>query len=145
MRLLKIQELWDADSKIDLSEIGKENARIDQLHSKYNNILSMEKLKLLEYKAKAKKLELEKYIFYTEGPSKEQFEAGWRLPAKGMIIKAEVNRYLEADEDMAKASFRVGYQVEKIRFIESILECVMNRSFKIKSAQRDIEFKAGVL
>lgn len=144
MKLDDVFEMWDVDSKIDNLDLGSEALKISSLHSKYYRIYVHERLQLRKYEAELKSLKLEKYEFYTQGPTREQMEKGWKLPPAGRIIKSEVNSYMDADSDIIQLSLKIGLQQEKVEFIESIIKSLTNRGFNIKAAIDWAKFQSGV-
>lgn len=134
---MKIDDIlieWETDSKIDRTELGDAASDVPKLHHKYYSILVKEKLLLRQQESELKKLKLDKYEFFTQGPNEETRDKGWKLPPKGMILKADIPMYMDADEDIIKQSLKIGYQQEKIELLESIIKTVINRGFLIKSA-----------
>jgi hypothetical protein len=81
-----------------------------------------------------KRLKLEKYEFFSQGPNEETQEKGWKLPAKGLILKADIPMYMDADEDIIKLSLKIGILQEKIELLESIIKTLMNRGYNVKAA-----------
>lgn len=144
MKLESIYELWDVDSKIDDNDLGGESTKIPSLHNKYYRIYVEERLKLRKLEAEMKMLKLEKYEFYTQGPTKDQAEKGWHLPPAGRILKAEVNNYMEADRDLINLSLKIGVQQEKTEFLESIIKSFNSRGFNIKAAIEWRKFQMGM-
>ena len=114
MKIEEILELWKADAEIDRTEIGDEAMKTAKLHHKYFQILVGERMILRNHEADMKKLKLEKYEFFTQGPNEETQAKGWKLPAKGLILKSDIPMYMEADDQIVKLSLRVGLQQEKI-------------------------------
>ena len=144
MVLEEIYELWHKDSVIDKTELGDESLKIPQLHHKYFKIYSNERLLLKKFESDFKILRLEKYEFYTQGPTKETQERGWTLPASGKILKSEVNTYIEADKDIIKISLKIGVQQEKIELLDSIIRTLNNRGYNIRAAIDWYKFTMGV-
>jgi hypothetical protein len=142
MKLEEIFEQWKIDSQIDKTELGEESLKIPKLHHKYFQVYSSEKLLLKKYETDMKKLKLDKYEFYTQGPN-EETPAHWKLPPKGMILKADIPMYMEADEDIIDLSLKIGYQQEKIELLESIVKSLVNRGFQIKTAVDWMKFSMG--
>lgn len=143
---MKIEEIalqWKDDCNIDKTELGDEALKIAKLHHKYYQILISEKLLLRSQEAEMKQLKLAKHEFYTQGPNEETEEKGWKLPAKGLILKADIPMYMEADPDIIKLSLKIGLQQEKIELLESIIRSVMNRGYNIKSAIDWTKFTMG--
>lgn len=134
---------WDIDCKIDRTDLGGEQQKIPKLHNKYYKFLVPEKLKLRRFEAKMKELKLEKYEFYTQGPTEETIKKGWKLPPKGMILKADIPMYMEADKDIIELSLKIGYQQEVVEFLDSILKSFTNRGYNTRSAIDWERFIAG--
>ena len=134
---MKIEDIfteWEEDTKVDRTELGDEALKIPKLHHKYFQILVKEKMILRQYEAEMKQLKLDKYEFLTQGPNEETKDKGWRLPAKGMILKNDLPMYMDADQDVINLSLKIGLQQEKIEFLDSIIKSIMNRNFVIKNA-----------
>jgi hypothetical protein len=129
-----ILELWKEDSKIDRTELGDEALEIPKLHHKYYEIMIKEKLLLRKQESDMKRLKLDKYEFYTQGPNEETREKGWTLPAKGLILKSDIPMYMEADNEIIELSLKIGYQQEKIDILESIIKTLNNRGYNIRAA-----------
>lgn len=145
MKLESIQEEWSKDSIIDPTNLGNESIKIPQLHHKYFKIFSQERLSLRKLEADLKALKLEKYEFYTQGPTKEHIELGWKLPPQGKILKSEVNQYIESDKDVISTTLKIGLQIEKVDLLESIIKSITNRGFQIKTALDWMKFQNGVM
>lgn len=144
MTLDEIFDLWEKDSKIDVTELGDEAMKISQLHHKYFRIMSQERMKYKQLEAKMKVLRLEKHEFFTQGPTKETQEKGWELPAVGKILKSDVSNYIEADKDIIDLSLRIGMQLEKLELLESIIKTVHNRGYNLKLTLDWEKFKQGM-
>lgn len=144
MKLEEILDLWDVDSEINRQDLSEEALKISKLHAKYYRIYVNERLILKKYEAELKTLKLDKTEFYTQGPTKEQMDLGWRLPAIGKVLKSDINTYLEADKDIIKLSLKVGLQNEKVDLLESIIKSFNGRGYNIKAALDFERFKMGV-
>jgi len=144
MKLEQIFTEWDKDSYIDMTEIGEETLKISKLHHKYFQILSHERIQYKKLEADLKQLKLEKYEFYTQGPTKEALDKGWKLPPVGKILRTDVNSYLEADPNIIALSLRIGVQLEKIELLESIIKTIINRGYNLKLVLDWEKFKMGV-
>lgn len=143
---MKIEQLfveWEKDSNIDKTELGDESIKIPKLHHKYYRVFISERLLLRKLEADLKQLKLEKYEFYTQGPSKESKEKGWEIPARGVILKSDLPTYLDADKDIVELTLRIGYQQEKIELLESIIKSLQTRGYQIKAAIDWAKFTMG--
>jgi hypothetical protein len=143
MKLDQIFEEWKKDSEIDITELGEESLKIAKLHHKYYQILSGERLQTRKLESEFKVLRLEKFEFYTQGPSKESVEKGWELPAIGKILKSDANNYIDSDKDIISMSLKIGVQHEKLELLDSIIKTIMGRGWNIKNAIDWEKFKMG--
>jgi hypothetical protein len=143
MKFEDIFSMWETDSDIDKTELGDESLKIPKLHHKYYTVFVNERSMLKKLESNMKKLKLEKYEFYTQGHNEETREKKWKLPAKGMILKADIPMYIEADDDIIDMSLKIGVQQEKVEFLESILGTIKFRSNVIKNAIDWTRFTMG--
>jgi len=134
---------WEKDSNIDKTKLDDESLRITKLHHKYYKFFIAERSKFKQLEGELKKLRLEKTEFYTQGHNEETRAKGWKLPAKGVIIKSDVPIYVEADQDIIDLTLKIGIQQEKIEFLESIIKSLNNRGYNIKTAVEFIKFMNG--
>jgi hypothetical protein len=142
MKLEEIQSLWAEDAKIDLTKLDLEATNIPRLHSKYYQLYSNERLLLKKQQSDFKRLEHDKYEFYTQGPN-ETTPKTWVLPAKGVILKNEVDRYLSADPDLINMALRIEVQKEKVDFLYSIIDNINKRSFQLSNALTFMKWQSG--
>ena len=143
MTIDEILEMWKIDSEVDITELANEAIKISKMHHKYYEIFIKEKLICKKYESDYKRLKLEKYEFYTQGPNEETIEKGWELPAKGLLLKSDIPMYMEADTDLINTSLKIGYQQEKVEMLESILKSLNSRGYNVKSAIDFIKFTSG--
>ena len=134
MKLEEILDLWKEDSHIDNTEVGDEAMKIAKLHHKYFQVFVAERVLLRTLEADMKRLKLEKYEFFSQGPNEETQSKGWKLPSKGLILKADIPMYMDADDDIIKLSLRIGIQQEKITLLESIIKMISYRNNSLKVA-----------
>ena len=143
MKIESIFEEWEKDSEIDKTELDEEALKIPKLHHKYYRQFVSERLLYRKLEADMKQLKLDKHEFYTQGPTKDTQQKGWQLPAKGLILKGDLPMYIDADKDIVELSLKIGYQLEKIDLLESILKTLQNRGYGIKTAVDWIKFTQG--
>lgn len=144
MKLEAILELWHVDSEVNREDLGEEALKISRLHHKYHQVYTYERLSLRKLETELKQLRLEKFEFFTQGPTRESQEKGWKLPAIGKVLKNDANTYIDADQEVITLSLKVGIQHEKIELLESILKTIQNRGYQIKTALDWIKFTSGV-
>lgn len=143
MRIDEIQALWEADANIDRMELGNEAIKIPKLHSKYYKIYIDERLALRKAQADYKVLLKDKQVYYMGGMDKAELdERGWEQnPIR--VLKADLPTYIDADQDIIKQALKIGYQQEKVDFLESIIKTLRERGFNIKSAIEWARFQVG--
>ena len=134
MKFEEIFDAWKSDSEIDQTDLGNESLKIPKLHHKYYMMLLAERTSLRKLEAQMKQLKLSKYEFYSQGHTEETKKLGWELPPRGIILKADIPMYLEADKDIIELSLKIGVQGEKVDFLDSILKTLQTRNFLIKNA-----------
>jgi hypothetical protein len=142
MNIDEILELWEKDSKIDPADLDEEALKIAKLHHRYYEIFVKERLLLRKLESEFKKLKLEKYEFFTQGPN-EETPKNWKLPPKGMILKTDIPMYMESDKEIIDISLKIGYQQEKVDLLESIIKSFQYRGYNIKSAIDYRKFTMG--
>ena len=145
MTLDKIFELWAIDAEIDPTDLGNESLKTAKLHHKYFQILSQERMLYRKYEGEMKVLRLEKHEFFSQGPSNETKDKGWKLPPIGRVLKSDTNNYIEADSDIQLLTLKMGVQLEKMDLLESIIKKIIARNFNIKSAIEWQKFINGVV
>lgn len=134
MKIEAIMEEWEKDSDIDKTELGDAALKLAKLHHKYYRFLVNEKMIVKTYEADMHSLKLDKYEFFTQGPNEETVKKGWALPAKGLILKADIPMYMSADKDIINLSLKIGLQEEKIQALESIIRTLNSMGYNIKAA-----------
>ena len=144
MKLEEIQELWNRDREIDISELATESIRIPQIHDKYLKIYVDEKIKLRKLQLNLAKISKMKSDFYSGRMSQEELDRLEWQPFLVKVLKGEVNSYVESDDDIIKLKETIALMEEKINYIDSVIRMINNRGFQIKSAIDWIKYKDGI-
>lgn len=144
MKLEEIQELWNRDREIDISELATESIRIPQIHDKYLKIYVDEKIKLRKLKLNLAKISKMKLDYYSGRMSQEELDRLEWQPFLVKVLKPEVNSYVESDDDIIKLKETIALMEEKINYIDSVIRMINNRGFQIKSAIDWIKYKDGI-
>lgn len=143
MKFEDIFEEWKQDSEIDKTDLGNESLKIPKLHHKYYMLLVAERATLKKLEAQMKTLRLAKYEFYSQGHTDETRALRWAMPARGVILKADIPMYLESDKDLIDLSLKIGVQQEKVEFLESVIKSFQTRGYIIKNAIDFLKFTMG--
>ena len=144
MKLEEIQELWNRDREIDISELATESIRIPQIHDKYLKIYVDEKIKLRKLQLNLAKISKMKSDYYSGRMSQEELDRLEWQPFLVKVLKSEVNSYIESDDDIIKLKETIALMEEKINYIDSVIRMINNRGFQIKSAIDWIKYKDGI-
>jgi|TARA_A100001391_G_scaffold189016_1_gene160105 antirestriction protein len=140
MNLDEIQLSWEEDSKIDEDNLHTESTRIPSLHAKYykilNNVLLLKKLE----ENKFKQLKKEKWQYYT---GKADPEVYIDKPFDHKVLRQDVDKYMDADEDLIKVLNKIDYFQVMLSYLDSILKTINNRTYQIKNSIEWQQFIRG--
>ena len=134
MKFEELQYQWTLDCVIDETELSQESIKIPQLHNKYLIFYSNEKLKLKEIKFLFSGLIKRKRDYYSGRMTAEELEmADWE-PFQYKLLKADVQEYIDADENVIESKKLLSLQEEKVSYLESIVKSLTTRGYLIKNA-----------
>jgi len=142
MTLEELQELADKDLKINDVELDLESLKTPQLHNKYLKYLTKFKLLLTRTEDELRVIKKDKWEYYT-GKSDPQIYQ--QKPFNLKILKQDVDKYIEADEDIQKLSQKVKYLETLIDFLDRTIRVINNRTFTIKNAIDWRKFTSGAI
>lgn len=143
MTLDELRKEIQRDTSLDESAMDLESLKIPQLHSKYLNFLTDERLCLSKMKHDLSVLLRCKWEYYTGKMSQEELLArGWE-PFALKVLRNDLDLYLESDADLAKLRMKIDYQNEKIALLEEIIKELNNRHWKIRNAIEWRKFTNG--
>ena len=134
MKFEEIQKLWTSDCNIDETELAQESVKIPQLHNKYLILYSNEKLKFKEIKFLFAGLIKRKRDYYSGRMTAEELEAADWEPFQYKLLKADVQEYIDADENVIESKKMLALQEEKVDYLEAIVRGLSNRGYLIKNA-----------
>ena len=132
------------DVQIDNTSLDRESSIIPQQHNKYLSILSDEKLVLARYEADLNILRKNKWLYYSGKLSEEELsEHGWE-PFQLNILRNDVDRFLESDQDLIDLALKVALQKEKVNYVESVVKIISNKIWSIRASIDWIKFTQGL-
>ena len=135
MELKELINLWKEDCNIDDTELGYESTRIPNLHAKYLEIFSEERMKLRSLQIKKKKLYHVLSDYYRgDLNNPEDLKNIGREPWAKTVLRGDIGDYVNSDDEMLLLNSKVSTIEEKITILENILKAINNRGFQIKSA-----------
>jgi hypothetical protein len=140
MNIDEIQELWEKDSKIDPDNLHEESLKIPSLHAKYfkiyNNIVILKKIE----ENKLKILKKDKWLYYSGIADPEIYKIN---PFDHKILKQDMEKYLDADDEILKSISKIDYYNTILNYLDSILKTILNRTYQIKNSIEYMRFTAG--
>jgi antirestriction protein len=140
MNLDEIQLSWEEDSKIDEDNLHTESTKIPSLHAKYykilNNILLLKKIE----ENKLKQLKKDKWQYYTGKADPEVYIDN---PFDHKVLRQDVDKYMDADEDLIKQQTKIDYYQVMLNYVDSILKTINNRTYQIKNSIEWQQFIRG--
>tara|TARA_R110002012_G_C11579654_1_gene605267 strand:- start:261 stop:695 length:435 start_codon:yes stop_codon:yes gene_type:complete len=143
MRFDDIKKMIEDDIVIDPTELDKEALKTPQLHGKYLNILTDEKLSLSKYRSDYKRLKRNKWLYYTGKLSEEELRnLDWE-PFGLSILKSDLDKFLDSDEDLIKIKDKIVFIEEKVNYLESTIKMISNRQWLIREAIDWVKFTHG--
>jgi hypothetical protein len=134
MKFEELQYQWTVDCEIDETELSKEAVKIPQLHNKYLIFFHDERLRLRTLRYDHNKLIRQKKDYFGGRMSAEEMESLDWEPFQLKLLKADIDIYIEADDDIINSSKIIAVVEEKVGYLESIVKSLSNRGFIIKNA-----------
>ena len=134
MKFEEIQKLWSGDCEIDETELSQESVKIPQLHNKYLILFHDERLRLRTMKFDHSKLLKVKREYYSGRMDETELEAYDWEPFQYKLLKADVQEYIDADDDIIEGKKKISLQGEKVDYLEAIVKGLSNRGYLIKNA-----------
>lgn len=143
MKLEDYKTMAAQDARIDMADLATESANVPQLHSKWLNFFTDERLLLRRLMNEQKRLNRTKWEWFTGKLSQEELtELGWE-PFDKRLLRADVAMYLEADDDLIKLSDKIAFQKAKVDFLEAVLKSISGRQWNIRGAIDWRKFTSG--
>jgi len=140
MNLSELYDMVKIDLEINETELDKESLNTPVLHNKYLVFHGNEKLKLqkLNYDFKIEKRD--KWLYYTGKMSEEDLKHRDWKPFDLVILKTEIDRFIDSDSDLIKMQSKMKYQEQIVNYLENVIKIVSNRQWNIRAALDWIKF-----
>jgi len=142
MDLEQLQELVDKDLKINDTELDLEALKTPQLHNKYMKFLTKFKLMLSRAETEYNNIKREKWEYYT---GKSPAEVYALKPFDLKILKTDIDKYLDSDEELQRQKQKVDYLQTTVDFLDRTIRQISNRGFLIKDAIDWRKFTSGAI
>ena len=142
MTLEELQEAIDKDLKINDTELDLESLKTPALHNKYLKHLNNFRLLLSRTETDYSAMKKSKWEYYT---GKAPAEVYALKPFDLKILRTDIDKYLEADEDLQKLKQKVDYLQTTIDYLDKTVRQISNRGFTIKNAIDWRKFTSGAI
>ena len=144
MKIDELKEMIDKDAAFlkEESHMDTSSLSIPELHAKYLSLIYDERLALDYFKVEYKVLKRDKWLYYTGKADPQVYE---EKPFNLNILKADVDKFLDADTDLNALYLKVKAQEEKLNLITEIVKSVMGHSFNVGNAIKWKKFLNGEL
>ena len=142
MDLEKLQEMADKDLAINETELDLESLKTPQIHNKYMKHYTKFKLMLTKAETDLAQLKRDKWEYYT---GKADASVYAEKPFDLKILRTDVDKYIEADDDLIKAKQKVQYLYAVIDYLDKTIKQISNRTFTIKNAIDWRKFTSGAI
>jgi len=142
MTFEELQQLAEKDLKINDTELDLESLKTPALHNKYSKFHNHFYNLLKKTEQDRDRLLREKWEYYTgkSDPSVYQLK-----PFNLKILKQDVDKYIESDDEWIKANQKVKYLETIVDFLDRTLRQISNRTFTIKNAIDWRKFTSGAI
>lgn len=135
MTFEEIMEMWVKDSHIDEIDLGNESIKSGKLHSKYASILSKHRmLATVNNMAYKQKRDFKRRYWRGDFNNKEDLQKYGVEPYLQKHLAAEIDAMLDADKELNEVLLKKEYNEEIVRFCESVIREINNRTYAVGNA-----------
>jgi len=142
MTLEELQEQVDKDHKINDTELDLESLKTPQLHNKYLKHYNNFKLLLTRAESDYKILKRVKWEYYTGKASPQVYQ---QKPFNLKIMKSDIDKYLESDEELIKAKQKIDYLETVVNYLDRTLKIIGGRDWQIRNSIEWRKFTSGAI
>jgi|TARA_B100001964_G_scaffold231502_1_gene286198 hypothetical protein len=142
MTLEELQELADKDIKLNDTELDLESLKTPAIHNKYCKFHNKFNTLLKQAEDQLSVLRKEKWEYFTGKADPSVYQA---KPFNLKILRQDVDKYINADEEIIKASQKVSYLRTTVDYLDRLIRQIANRTFTIKNAIDWRKFTSGAI
>lgn len=141
----QIEKEWAVDCKIDKTDLNTDSANQLELHKKYHKILNWIRKQLrIAQTDRIRMVHLKNDYYSNNMPPQQLKELNWK-PNPRLVIKNDLDRYIEADEEMIALNLKIGDLNDMLQFVESILKSIYQKPFITKNIIENNRFINGII
>ena len=134
MKIEEIELLWESDSKIDSVDLKGESLKIPQLHQKYFKILNQEILTFKYLESQQNIIRKKLWAYYTGISIDENKNQVFPVKKGQKFTKDDINAFIDGDQEYQETKLKIEYHEQIIKFLESIIKEISQRTWNIKNA-----------
>lgn len=138
-----LNTMWVADSHINDSQLAIESLRVPKLHQKYHILLTRERLLLEALRNRLQEYEVVLEGWYLKTLSQEDLARYKLVYDERRYSKPEVPKLLVLHPTIQAIKNQILTQVEKVKYLESIMQLIMAMNYSIKNSIDMKKFNAG--
>ena len=142
MTLEELQEQVDKALKINDTELDLESLKTPQLHNKYLKHYNNFKLLMTRAESDYKILKRVKWEYYTGKASPEVYK---QKPFNLKIMKSDLDKYLDSDEDLIKSKQKIEYLETVVNYLDRTLKIIGGRDWQIRNSIEWRKFTSGAI
>lgn len=136
---------WEADSKIDIENLELVASKVPYLHAKWWRHYTTEKLRYKKLSIELGTLKHNKHEWFAGRMVDEtRLKLGWGPQPLRLRIREDIERHVNHDPDVMKASAGVALQEEIVRFLEGVIKSINDRGYLIRTTADYLKFKMGM-
>ncbi|MGE5862463.1 MAG: recombination mediator protein UvsY [Nitrososphaerales archaeon] len=144
LKLDEIIDMWQEDKVVDETSAHTALLNIPILHGKYLEILSKHRIRALKVKFDYSRMKQIRREYFLGNLDKETLdEYGWEPFQLALGNKANIDIYLEADDNLIKLLEKKAYHEECVQVCETILKELNSRTFQLREYLQHSRFLAG--
>lgn len=131
MKLEEVKEAIIKALEIDAHHLDRSAVETPVRYGQLLTIRSAENMELKRLNILFAEKENEKRLYYSGKADPAVYK---EKPLDVRVLKAEIQRYLDADKELQEIALLIGIQQEKIDLITDALKGVLQKTFHIKAA-----------
>lgn len=141
--IAELNTQWVLDSQIDETKLSSEALRVPRLHQKYHRYLSDERLRLEALRSHLTNQEVILECYYLKTLTPAELREHQLIYDEYKYTKLDVPKLLIRNKTIQAIKNQILTQVEKVKYLESIMAMIQTLNFSIKNSIDDKKFKAG--
>jgi Recombination, repair and ssDNA binding protein UvsY len=141
----KLAEMWIEDVEIDETEPGRELIKIPKLHAKYLRILTHHSLTVKKLSSDYNTRRRIKWEYYNGDLNNPNDLEHYKLPPmEKKILRADINTYLDSDQELNDILLKKVYHEEIVDFCKSVVRELNNRTYQLRASIEWAKFTGGL-